>query len=66
MSNVSPYYKLLTIHAFSVVDPDPDTHGSVLKLHPGSGSTFEMWIRIQGIKFNKKVENNSYKIFKYC
>jgi hypothetical protein len=44
----------------SVVDPDP--HGSVLKLPSGSGSVFEMRIWIQGIKYNKKVENNGCKI----
>jgi hypothetical protein len=31
----------------SVLDPYPDPHGSALNLSPGSGSTFQMRIRIQ-------------------
>ena len=44
----------------SVVDPDP--HGSILKLPPGSGSVVEMRIRIQGIIFYKKVEIVAVKV----
>jgi len=44
--------------------PDPDLHGSILKLLAGSGSVVKMQVRIQGIKFNKKVGNNGCKIYK--